>query len=149
MTVSAHVVHPGRSASATPMVLHLTSAISKTPRHPGQKPAAAGFAWGISATWTKTAGCSSTTAMVAVSARTVISSTRRPSKKSSQNNPGYRMYLYTASRLYREPPEKRILSPPSRSEEHTSELQSRPHLVCRLLLEKKKKPNTNHPETTI
>src|SRR5579872_7600602 len=28
-----------------------------------------------------------------------------------------------------------------RSEEHTSELQSRPHLVCRLLLEKKKKHN--------
>src|SRR5690554_7466666 len=28
-----------------------------------------------------------------------------------------------------------------RSEEHTSELQSRPHLVCRLLLEKKKKVN--------
>src|SRR5690554_194958 len=30
----------------------------------------------------------------------------------------------------------------SRSEEHTSELQSRPHLVCRLLLEKKKKKKT-------
>src|SRR5690554_7395642 len=29
----------------------------------------------------------------------------------------------------------------ARSEEHTSELQSRPHLVCRLLLEKKKKKN--------
>src|SRR2546422_6832910 len=28
---------------------------------------------------------------------------------------------------------------PTRSEEHTSELQSRLHLVCRLLLEKKKK----------
>src|SRR5690625_7950560 len=28
---------------------------------------------------------------------------------------------------------------PGRSEEHTSELQSRGHLVCRLLLEKKKK----------
>src|SRR3989442_13307305 len=28
-----------------------------------------------------------------------------------------------------------------RSEEHTSELQSRPHLVCRLLLEKKKNNN--------
>src|SRR5690554_7020187 len=27
----------------------------------------------------------------------------------------------------------------TRSEEHTSELQSRPHLVCRLLLEKKKR----------
>src|SRR3989442_15497030 len=31
--------------------------------------------------------------------------------------------------------------PSGRSEEHTSELQSRPHLVCRLLLEKKKKKN--------
>src|SRR3989442_7632101 len=30
-----------------------------------------------------------------------------------------------------------------RSEEHTSELQSRPHLVCRLLLEKKKKVQVN------
>src|SRR3712207_8430847 len=29
-----------------------------------------------------------------------------------------------------------------RSEEHTSELQSRQYLVCRLLLEKKKKTNT-------
>src|SRR5258707_2153781 len=29
----------------------------------------------------------------------------------------------------------------SRSEEHTSELQSRQYLVCRLLLEKKKKPH--------
>src|SRR5690554_7659721 len=32
-----------------------------------------------------------------------------------------------------------ILTGGLRSEEHTSELQSRPHLVCRLLLEKKKK----------
>src|SRR5690554_7229587 len=31
-----------------------------------------------------------------------------------------------------------------RSEEHTSELQSRPHLVCRLLLEKKNTPKTQH-----
>src|SRR5690554_7150910 len=31
-----------------------------------------------------------------------------------------------------------------RSEEHTSELQSRPHLVCRLLLEKKKKIRKKH-----
>src|SRR5437660_9710625 len=31
-----------------------------------------------------------------------------------------------------------------RSEEHTSELQSRGHLVCRLLLEKKKKKIINH-----
>src|SRR5687768_18171762 len=32
----------------------------------------------------------------------------------------------------------------SRSEEHTSELQSRLHLVCRLLLEKKKKKKKTH-----
>src|SRR2546429_4678614 len=31
----------------------------------------------------------------------------------------------------------------ARSEEHTSELQSRLHLVCRLLLEKKKKRHTS------
>src|SRR5258708_26619591 len=35
---------------------------------------------------------------------------------------------------------------PRRSEEHTSELQSPDHLVCRLLLEKKKKNNAHiHP----
>src|SRR6266700_2883066 len=33
---------------------------------------------------------------------------------------------------------------PSRSEEHTSELQSRENLVCRLLLEKKKKKQNNN-----
>src|SRR5258708_31709478 len=33
-----------------------------------------------------------------------------------------------------------------RSEEHTSELQSPDHLVCRLLLEKKKKNNTSEKE---
>src|SRR5690554_7398675 len=33
-----------------------------------------------------------------------------------------------------------------RSEEHTSELQSRPHLVCRLLLEKKKTNAKGTPE---
>src|SRR5256884_5981288 len=33
---------------------------------------------------------------------------------------------------------ERVILTPHRSEEHTSELQSRLHLVCRLLLEKKK-----------
>src|SRR6478609_11990933 len=41
---------------------------------------------------------------------------------------------------------------PSRSEEHTSELQSLAYLVCRLLLEKKKKARcrclTRNPRTT-
>src|SRR5690554_7764161 len=50
----------------------------------------------------------------------------------------------------RVPRTSRVRTPPSasgdgtRSEEHTSELQSRPHLVCRLLLEKKKKKKTYH-----
>src|SRR2546422_2001537 len=35
--------------------------------------------------------------------------------------------------------------PAVRSEEHTSELQSRLHLVCRLLLEKKKKKRRREP----
>src|SRR5436305_6773069 len=43
-----------------------------------------------------------------------------------------------------------VASDMGRSEEHTSELQSRPHLVCRLLLEKKKKTkkkiNNNRPK---
>src|SRR5690242_21147603 len=36
-----------------------------------------------------------------------------------------------------------------RSEEHTSELQSHVNLVCRLLLEKKKKNNPNHTHKII
>src|SRR5207253_4980223 len=37
------------------------------------------------------------------------------------------------------PSQQALGAPAMRSEEHTSELQSRGHLVCRLLLEKKKK----------
>src|SRR5205809_5485039 len=40
----------------------------------------------------------------------------------------------------------RLLDYEPRSEEHTSELQSRLHLVCRLLLEKKKKKKNNLQE---
>src|SRR3712207_7114781 len=36
------------------------------------------------------------------------------------------------------PPQLRVSGPEARSEEHTSELQSRQYLVCRLLLEKKR-----------
>src|SRR2546422_7776879 len=48
-----------------------------------------------------------------------------------------------------------VVAPDPRSEEHTSELQSRLHLVCRLLLEKKKKikknneHRQNHRNTTL
>src|SRR3989442_7306484 len=59
-----------------------------------------------------------------------------------------RFGIGSASRLRgrREPSRKpavdSVLEDATRSEEHTSELQSRPHLVCRLLLEKKKKCQT-------
>src|SRR2546422_2705934 len=49
----------------------------------------------------------------------------------------------------RRPPGRTVR--PLRSEEHTSELQSRLHLVCRLLLEKKKKHNhaQTHMKTSL
>src|SRR5690348_17737799 len=49
------------------------------------------------------------------------------------------------------PPPRARWRSPARSEEHTSELQSPVHLVCRLLLEKKKKKNklqnSSHTQT--
>src|SRR5258708_12503128 len=43
------------------------------------------------------------------------------------------------------PPGEPKSSTRTRSEEHTSELQSPDHLVCRLLLEKKKNPSSTPP----
>src|SRR3712207_7114659 len=54
--------------------------------------------------------------------------------------------------LRRHPHSRRLVAAldacPVRSEEHTSELQSRQYLVCRLLLEKKKKKITQHKTLT-
>src|SRR5437879_6870382 len=47
------------------------------------------------------------------------------------------------------PPGPSPVADPSRSEEHTSELQSPMYLVCRLLLEKKKKNSNNKNNITI
>src|SRR3989442_11934022 len=44
---------------------------------------------------------------------------------------------------------KRDVVVDERSEEHTSELQSRPHLVCRLLLEKKKRRDNIPPTVAL
>src|SRR6478752_10304103 len=62
----------------------------------------------------------------------------------------YTLSLHDALPICRSLPCSRPWCPPAagpddRSEEHTSELQSRLHLVCRLLLEKKK----NHKYTSI
>src|SRR2546422_4852437 len=48
----------------------------------------------------------------------------------------------TTDRLLRDGRVPPVPEKPVRSEEHTSELQSRLHLVCRLLLEKKKRKHT-------
>src|SRR2546430_4136735 len=53
---------------------------------------------------------------------------------------------YTGSSRTSAPP-PRVSAVPSRSEEHTSELQSQSNLVCRLLLEKKKDIRINIQST--
>src|SRR5436853_4535867 len=52
---------------------------------------------------------------------------------------GSSAYAGTAAAITTSAASVRLTSPAPRSEEHTSELQSLRHLVCRLLLEKKKK----------
>src|SRR5947199_7248750 len=55
----------------------------------------------------------------------------------------------TASQLVRQPGvSQKQLGFYARSEEHTSELQSLRHLVCRLLLEKKKRQTESQTEIT-
>src|SRR2546422_7158972 len=50
----------------------------------------------------------------------------------------YKELRLLAASYLRKERQGHTLQPTARSEEHTSELQSRLHLVCRLLLEKKK-----------
>src|SRR2546429_5083165 len=61
-----------------------------------------------------------------------------PRSMSATSSTGARAAL--ATRMFTISPARRL-----RSEEHTSELQSRLHLVCRLLLEKKNKERGNQP----
>src|SRR3989442_11952638 len=61
----------------------------------------------------------------------------------SLNNSASQSPLFSTGNLT-----QRRVTPSTRSEEHTSELQSRPHLVCRLLLEKKKKTPPSYGEST-
>src|SRR2546422_1887418 len=74
-----------------------------------------------------------------------------PASASVTRAPFRKVPLEDPASLTLTPPSVRISSAclrEMRSEEHTSELQSRLHLVCRLLLEKKKIPDRNvahHP----
>src|SRR2546422_4701312 len=67
--------------------------------------------------------------------------------KSSCGAPVMRNRRYSA--FLGRPASNQTRDPTVRSEEHTSELQSRLHLVCRLLLEKKKKKNTKNKQTQV
>src|SRR3712207_8299418 len=84
--------------------------------------------------------------------RSVKQPGKRPGKRPGTKQPGGPRPdtpgLKKLPRGFRRPPQsvlmdklRRLEAPvaPQRSEEHTSELQSRQYLVCRLLLEKKKK----------
>src|SRR5205823_12169579 len=66
-----------------------------------------------------------------------------PTRRSSDlRDPGAKPGLHRApglGHLLVDQVERQVAEPGSRSEEHTSELQSLAYLVCRLLLEKKKK----------
>src|SRR2546422_2915913 len=64
---------------------------------------------------------------------TLFRSPSSPARSSTATSSGPRSPIPRLDRLL----ERRGIG---RSEEHTSELQSRLHLVCRLLLEKKKEP---------
>src|SRR5436305_7910208 len=67
---------------------------------------------------------------------------RSPTRKETPS-PGRPLAPWASKvRENRRPTPRRSSIFSNRSEEHTSELQSRPHLVCRLLLEKKKKKRT-------
>src|SRR5437870_8208669 len=62
-----------------------------------------------------------------------------PTRRSSDLSTGRRERIHPNARLHVCDLRDARLAHVERSEEHTSELQSRGHLVCRLLLEKKKK----------
>src|SRR5690625_6228345 len=65
-----------------------------------------------------------------------------PGPTMSSHQPGERSFSLDAACALGDRPVK--IRTALRSEEHTSELQSRGHLVCRLLLEKKKKKITDY-----
>src|SRR3712207_8500739 len=62
-----------------------------------------------------------------------------PSEPASFKGRQARKYSPGSTSVSTRPSRITTSAPSSRSEEHTSELQSRQYLVCRLLLEKKKK----------
>src|SRR3712207_7756060 len=71
------------------------------------------------------------------------SSTRRPSTRTPRSDARLRCGGGSAAPRETAVGDTSLARGSPRSEEHTSELQSRQYLVCRLLLEKKNKESTN------
>src|SRR3712207_7803892 len=82
---------------------------------------------------------------------TLFRSSRRTTEQRRPGRYGGRSHRRRYRRIRRGRPRRRRRADPRppgrRSEEHTSELQSRQYLVCRLLLEKKKK--IKHKKTNV
>src|SRR5690348_17905925 len=72
---------------------------------------------------------------------------RAPADHRARDRPSSRSAAHLVTRRRHRPSRPARGGPDRRSEEHTSELQSPVHLVCRLLLEKKKttQRNTSKP----
>src|SRR2546428_9051748 len=70
-----------------------------------------------------------------------VSAPQRPLEVRPEGDPGHGEVLHSACHDRGRPPG----APRARSEEHTSELQSRSDLVCRLLLEKKNHQASSAP----
>src|SRR3712207_7962839 len=68
---------------------------------------------------------------------------KKTAKKASSTTT--RKIAWTTAEVVRRPTDSALPSTCRRSEEHTSELQSRQYLVCRLLLEKKKNSTYHLP----
>src|SRR5258707_2435067 len=66
---------------------------------------------------------------------------RRIRPPRTNKSPRIQVVRPVAPPAHQRPPARRLAA---RSEEHTSELQSRQYLVCRLLLEKKKQHHVSH-----
>src|SRR3712207_8701163 len=75
---------------------------------------------------------------------TLFRSSRHPMTRQHHQQPHMGIVLVVPSPKTGAPRFLNTLPSPARSEEHTSELQSRQYLVCRLLLEKKKNITNNN-----
>src|SRR3712207_7690584 len=74
---------------------------------------------------------------------------RRGRRGDGLGRPGARLLLRVAAGARDRGGDRLLRRPRARSEEHTSELQSRQYLVCRLLLEKKKNVPTQYRNTIL